>query len=259
MAVLASIEGGGRVTQQFGAPSVNVASLEPSMWAVPGKAYWLEFPGSSFYSHFHPGIDRAADYGSPVQAMEAGTVVFAGFKDSISGIQVEVEIRPGTRFSVNHLRGYAVRLGNSVKRGQTIGWVGITGATTGPHTHEGLSIQQRGSDGILRTFLVNPADYQDGGKFADSPDVRPELQKVAIDKAELPVTIYRGIPDFSHSPDIFGTARSAGIFRRGRRVSGINYQFNYVRDHESRHHGTFALVIGYGKRLAIQRRHVHFV
>jgi len=158
-----------RVTQWFGPADAVVASREPRMWHLGESAYWLQYPGAHEHLHFHPGIDRAAVSGTPVLAMEKGTVLFAGWKDAISGNQIEVQIRPGTVYSVNHLSRIRCRVGQIVARGARIGDVGMTGSATGPHVHEGVSIQ----DAAGRSILWNPNIFFPGGSRARDPHIRP--------------------------------------------------------------------------------------
>jgi len=158
-----------RITQPFGPADANVASREPAMWHLAESAYWLQIPGYHKHLHFHPGIDRAAQLGTPVLAMEKGKVVFAGFKDNISGNQVEVEIRPGTVYSVNHLHKITTRVGRTVAKGSKLGEVGMTGSATGPHVHEGISIQ----DAAGRSILWNPNLFFRGGSRANDPHIKP--------------------------------------------------------------------------------------
>lgn len=158
-----------RVTQEFGPADANVASLEPAMYHLGESAYWQFIEGYHKHLHFHPGIDRAAPLGTPVLAMEKGTVRFAGFKDNISGNQVEVEIRPGTVYSVNHLHRISVRVGRVIRRGGKLGEVGMTGSATGPHVHEGISIR----DAAGRSILWNPNIFFRGGSRANDPHIKP--------------------------------------------------------------------------------------
>jgi murein DD-endopeptidase MepM/ murein hydrolase activator NlpD len=158
-----------RVTQQFGPADAVVASLEPAMYHLGESAYWQDYPGAHKHAHFHPGIDRAAATGTAVLAMEKGKVLFAGWKDDISGNQVEIEIRPGTQYSVNHLNRIFVRKGQQVARAQRIATVGSTGLATGPHVHEGVSIQ----DAAGRSILWNPNIFFKGGSRANDPHIRP--------------------------------------------------------------------------------------
>ncbi len=82
----------------------------------------------------HLGIDYAAPSGTPVQAVADGTVRYAGKK---GGFGNYVEIRHANSYTTTygHLKGFAkgIKSGAKVKQGQTIGYVGSTGLSTGPH------------------------------------------------------------------------------------------------------------------------------
>ena len=84
----------------------------------------------------HRGIDYAAPIGTPVRATADGAVVLAGTK---SGYGKTIILKHGGRYSTvyAHLHRYAkgIRAGQPVKQGQTIGYVGQTGLSTGPHLH----------------------------------------------------------------------------------------------------------------------------
>lgn len=256
MVLLATVQGA--LTQKFGPSWLGV---EPAMYSTGDKAYWLPYAGASYFEDFHPGIDRSAPTGTPIKAMEAGTVVFAGWKDNISGYQVEVEIRENTRFSVNHLSKVTCYVGKKVTRGETIGLVGATGATTGPHTHEGLSIREKDAQGVYRTFLYNPQLFMAGGKFANDPRIQPvpTARKLAVNGAGI--NIRRTPPDLDDRQNIFAVTRATGIYRvgTGTRLSGLGYAFTFLnwKDADGL---TFAVVSGYGgKRLAIAKHLVHWV
>ncbi|MDX9760275.1 MAG: M23 family metallopeptidase [Bacteroidota bacterium] len=82
----------------------------------------------------HTGIDYGAPTGTPVWSIGAGTVIFAGWK---GGYGKTIEIRHSgsvvTRYG--HLSKIHVRRGQAVRQHQTIGAVGSTGYSTGPHLH----------------------------------------------------------------------------------------------------------------------------
>ena len=253
MVLLATVPGA-TVTQKFG---VSHLSVEPAMWFVGEKAYWLPFLGASFSDNFHPGIDRAAPAGTAVRAMEAGVVVFAAWKDNISGIQVEVEIREGTRFSVNHLLRTSVRVGQKVDRGQTIGLVGSTGASTGPHTHEGVSIREQDSRGVFRTFLYNPALFTSGGKLENDPRIKPEERYIQLNGPGI--NIRKADGDLWDKGSVYAISKSDGIYRVGTgvRIGPLNKRFRFLhwRNTEG---GRWAICTGFSKRLAIHRTLIHF-
>jgi murein DD-endopeptidase MepM/ murein hydrolase activator NlpD len=88
------------------------------------------------YNKMHKGIDFAAPQGTRIMAAGNGVVVHAGRN---GGYGLYVRIRHNTTYSTAyaHMRGIAkgVRRGQRVRQGQTIGYVGTTGRSTGPHLH----------------------------------------------------------------------------------------------------------------------------
>ena len=96
-----------------------------------GPRYIAEFKA---YTSSHMAIDYAAAIGTPVRAVGDGTVTFVGWD---GGYGKKISIRHNATYSTNyaHLNGYAVKLGQKVKQDQTIGYVGSTGYSTGPHLH----------------------------------------------------------------------------------------------------------------------------
>ncbi len=82
----------------------------------------------------HLGIDYAAPVGTPVQAVADGTVKFAGRKGGFGNF---VEIKHANNYTTmyGHLKsfGKGIKVGARVKQGATVGYVGSTGLSTGPH------------------------------------------------------------------------------------------------------------------------------
>ncbi len=83
----------------------------------------------------HTGIDLAAPYGTPVMAADSGQVIWVGW--DWSGLGWAVKINHGYYLATiyGHLDHYIVKVGQNVKKGQVIGYEGSTGASTGPHVH----------------------------------------------------------------------------------------------------------------------------
>ena len=98
---------------------------------------------------FHYGIDLAAPSGSPIYATRSGKVTRTTY-DSSSGYYVVLNHGDGFESKYLHMTHYIVSPGQSVSAGQVIGYVGSTGASTGPHLH--FSIMYNGQH-------VNPAKY----------------------------------------------------------------------------------------------------
>lgn len=124
----------------------------PTLWPVEGRVT------SSFGERqdpidgegaFHPGIDIAAPYGTPVHATAAGVVTGA---DMGHGYGRTVELNDGHNIMTvyAHLSTLAVIPGQQVSRGQIIGYVGQSGRSTGPHVHYEVRV-----DGVP----VNPYKY----------------------------------------------------------------------------------------------------
>jgi murein DD-endopeptidase MepM/ murein hydrolase activator NlpD len=90
------------------------------------------------YANFHDGIDIAAPLGSPVLAAASGTVAFVGHLPD--GAEVVLIAHDGGLFTLYaHLDDTVappvVKMGQTVQAGDAIGWIGLTGITTGPHLH----------------------------------------------------------------------------------------------------------------------------
>jgi murein DD-endopeptidase MepM/ murein hydrolase activator NlpD len=83
----------------------------------------------------HTGIDFAASIGTPIYATADGKVAVVDVKFSGYGKVVELDHGFGYRTRYAHMHEFAVRVGQSVKRGDLIGYVGNTGLSTAPHLH----------------------------------------------------------------------------------------------------------------------------
>ena len=101
------------------------------------------------YSLMHNGVDMNAGSGQAIVSASAGTVIFAGVKGGY-GNTIMVDHGGGMVTLYGHQSKFAVSAGQSVKRGQTIGYVGSTGVSTGPHLH--FEVRINGNP-------VNPATY----------------------------------------------------------------------------------------------------
>jgi RHS repeat-associated protein len=84
---------------------------------------------------YHGGYDLAAASGAKVGSTTAGVVTAAVMGDKTYGNFVMVKISDAAEVMMAHLSSIAVKQGATVSAGQTLGTVGSTGASTGPHLH----------------------------------------------------------------------------------------------------------------------------
>jgi murein DD-endopeptidase MepM/ murein hydrolase activator NlpD len=83
----------------------------------------------------HAGLDFAAPQGTPIYATADGTVITGGNTNNGYGNHVVINHGYGYETLYGHMVKVKARQGQSVKRGEVIGWVGSTGKSTGPHCH----------------------------------------------------------------------------------------------------------------------------
>ena len=109
-------------------------------WVSPVYGYTIT---SSFGMRVHPvtgvyklhtGIDIPATTGTPIRAAESGQVITASYQGAY-GNCVIIDHGNGYSTLYGHQSSIAVSVGDTVTRGQTIGYVGSTGYSTGPHLH----------------------------------------------------------------------------------------------------------------------------
>lgn len=84
---------------------------------------------------FHAGLDFAAPQGTPIYATADGVITTAGNTGNGYGNHVVINHSYGYETLYGHMVRVKVNNGQSVKRGEVIGWVGSTGKSTGPHCH----------------------------------------------------------------------------------------------------------------------------
>ena len=86
---------------------------------------------------FHSGVDISTTPGTPIRATADGVVSHSGWTSS-SGYVVLIEHGCGFSTAYAHNRSNAVKVGQRVKRGEIVGYVGSSGKSTGPHVHYGV-------------------------------------------------------------------------------------------------------------------------
>jgi murein DD-endopeptidase MepM/ murein hydrolase activator NlpD len=130
------------------AGSVKTDGLQPSsyglMWPVPNPVITTEFGERNFAQPFHTGLDMAQDEYTPIRAAADGIVLKQGLAvpgNRSASYGMMIVIGHGTTLSTlyAHLEDKKllplVKQGDKVSRGQVIGYIGMTGITSGPHLH----------------------------------------------------------------------------------------------------------------------------
>jgi murein DD-endopeptidase MepM/ murein hydrolase activator NlpD len=134
--------------------AAEAATYIPTLWPIMGPIT------SSFgqredpvlgngEGEFHTGIDISAPNGVPIRATGDGTVQEAQMANGY-GREVVIDHGHGVETLYGHMSGFAVIAGQTVVRGQVIGYVGHSGRTTGSHLHYEVRI---------RNTPVNPHKY----------------------------------------------------------------------------------------------------
>ena len=108
-------------------------------WPVPSSHRMTSFYGwrSDPFgrgSGFHTGLDIAAPMGTQIVSAEDGVVVHVGWSGGYGNL-VKVQHDNGALTYYGHLSGFNCSVGQRVKRGQLIAYMGSTGYSTGPHLH----------------------------------------------------------------------------------------------------------------------------
>lgn len=104
---------------------------------------------TQFLQGIHTGIDVAAPFGSIITASDDGQVSSIEWV-AVGGNRVCVQQSGGLEACVYHTSAPLVTLGERVVRGQPIALIGMTGVTTGPHTHWEMKLQGRLVDPLTR-------------------------------------------------------------------------------------------------------------
>ena len=124
----------------------------PTMWPVEGPvtgSFGERIDPFNGEGAFHTGVDISTTYGQAVIAPADGVVVFAAEAGGYGKLLI-LEHGHGVSTRYGHLAGFAAAIGQSMRRGDVIGYVGQSGRATGPHLHYEVRIQD---------VPVNPHKY----------------------------------------------------------------------------------------------------
>lgn len=156
-AVIAVSSGGLRLMP---AMSFADSTYTPSIWPVMGHitdSFGERLDPFSGEGAFHTGVDVASDYGAPVHSTADGIVTIA---ENHSGYGRLVVIDHGFGISTwyAHLSSFSAVPGTRIKRGEVVGYTGISGRSTGPHVHYEVRVNNA---------PVNPWRYMKGSTVGD--------------------------------------------------------------------------------------------
>lgn len=157
--------------ERMGLSLTRMATLERALDGVPQV---VPHANQSITSNFgyrrdpfngraarHPGIDFRGKIGSPIYAAAPGTIVYAGWRGGY-GRLIEIRHDNGLVTRYAHLSRIDAKVGDSVEGGDTIGGLGSSGRSTGPHLHFEVRINNR---------AVNPRPF-----LETAPDVLKEAR-----------------------------------------------------------------------------------
>jgi murein DD-endopeptidase MepM/ murein hydrolase activator NlpD len=153
------VPGGQRATQDWGPPAISRTDPASARYYGPGhcgtvysgavgtgtfvKPTPTGYVGAGGYRYdpnVHPALDYSGQLGDPIYAVDSGVVVYAGWSNFGYGNLIVIDHGNGWVSAYAHLNDVFVYCGQSVFQGATIGPMGSTGNSTGPHLHFELSI-----------------------------------------------------------------------------------------------------------------------
>lgn len=123
--------------------------LRPTRGTISSYYGYRTSPFTGIWS-FHGGLDIANNTGTPIYATSYGTVNYVSYSSPLYGRVVIIQHPNGFQSLYAHLDEIYVRKGQYISRGRTIGSMGNTGLSTGPHLHFSL---------ILNGKSINPLKY----------------------------------------------------------------------------------------------------
>lgn len=163
------IDGGGGVNNGAAAGT----GIKGMVIGCPIKDKWNLTSPHGYRTHpiqktrkFHSGIDMAGPIGTKIYSPAAGTITFIGFQAKGAGNWIRINHGGGVESKMMHLNGFrqGLKVGEKVKAGQLVAYLGTTGGSTGPHLHWGLFNGKTSIDPA--PYCKNRLQYSDTGEGA---------------------------------------------------------------------------------------------
>ena len=144
----------------------SAISLYDLQWPVPSctlitSRFGYRVAPTTGASTYHGGLDIGAGMGASIVAAGAGDVIYAGANGGY-GNCVMIDHGNGYKTLYGHMSSIAVSNGQTVSKGDTIGYVGSTGISTGPHCH--FEVWKDGS-------RIDPEQFYSGLTFSENAGV----------------------------------------------------------------------------------------
>ena len=141
-----------RFVEQIAERRADQLMLTPSMWPVAGQirsSYGRRRDPFTGESEVHRGLDIGALYGTAIRAPANARVLYARRKSAYGNLIV-LDHGEGITTRYGHLSRFDVQVGDQVRKGDIIGYVGSSGRSTGPHLHYEVRLNDR---------TLNPRNY----------------------------------------------------------------------------------------------------
>jgi len=143
-------------------PAMSFAdsTYTPAIWPVLGHitdSFGERLDPFSGEGAFHTGVDVSADYGAPVHATGDGIITIAE-NHAGYGRLVVIDHGFGITTWYAHLSSFSAIAGARVKRGEVVGYTGISGRSTGPHVHYEVRVKGEPVDPLK---FILPAVFAD--------------------------------------------------------------------------------------------------
>jgi murein DD-endopeptidase MepM/ murein hydrolase activator NlpD len=120
-------------------------SIMPTSGFLSSKFSQIRYHPILHENRAHEGIDITAPYGTEVFAPAAGRIVKVGWENGY-GLAISIDHGYGIETRYAHLSRTGVVVGQTIKRGDRLGWVGSTGLSIGPHLHYEVLVNGRPTD-----------------------------------------------------------------------------------------------------------------
>jgi len=128
----------GRFYDQYGKSLKGMFLRAPLRYARISSTFGMRFHPILHKWRMHDGIDYVNRVGTPIHSVADGKVVYKGWMRGY-GKTVEIKHREGYTTLYAHMKDYGkIKLGQWIKQGKVIGYLGNTGLSTGPHLHFGV-------------------------------------------------------------------------------------------------------------------------